>query len=320
MDHDALQGALVLAARHGHCNVVQLFFTLDNKIIDINGDNFNNPLAVAVEHIDVVKLFLSHPQIDVNVGNPLVSFIIMTDQQKQTEHLDVFRLLLSDKRTDVNAGRGYVFRSAVSYGRTDIVRILLNDPRITDVNCEEVLFGYSTLMMCVQHGYTDMLSLLLEDHRIDFCAKNFGVLRVAMAHRGITAFQKLLEYANIKLGIAEKYLVFEKIKDNLDLLQHDVLQQEDFRQQIVLFVVSNPFLLNQIAPDERLYLFVCAEFLKMEAEAVEKVIISIRKTQGLRDSYVNLVLSAIVLRHTVFLQDQMNDKLKNLENKQKKWP
>jgi len=178
----------------------------DEGLIDLNQKTALTQLtpfyiACHLGHLEIVKLLLNHPQIDVNSTNdhhqsaffvacsnrdlPLFQLLLenprvdpnLPDQDDQSAlyiacfdgNYDFIKLLLASERVDVNqtnANSETPFYRACERGHRQIVRLFLESPREIDMNkCSEI--GTPIYLAC-HCGNFDIAQLLLEScHELD---------------------------------------------------------------------------------------------------------------------------------------------------------
>ena len=117
--------------------------------------------------LDLVKLLVNDPAVDVNWGDPELN---RTPFFRACGHnaVTVVEFLLKHPRVEINKPTnqgGGAFNIACQQGCTGVVSLLLNDPRI-NVN-HPGNNGASPFNIACQNGRQDVVSLLLADMRID---------------------------------------------------------------------------------------------------------------------------------------------------------
>ena len=75
---------------------------------------------------------------------------------------DVVRLLLADPRVDPGARNNFAIRLASIYGHAEVARLLLYDPRVDPSTCDDF-----AIQQASRYGYADVVRLLLADPRVD---------------------------------------------------------------------------------------------------------------------------------------------------------
>jgi len=120
--------------------------------------------AVKSERIENVKVFVNHPDIDCNAGNPLVYAMV--------ENLpDILSVLLSNKTVEFNIGEALITTCHRNYYQ--IVKQITQDQRCTrDILNYQNTLGETALMTAVAYGHTEILELLVRLPGVDFSLKN----------------------------------------------------------------------------------------------------------------------------------------------------
>ena len=91
---------------------------------------------------------------------------LFTDSAKNG-HTDVVKILLADPRVNPAAQNNDAIRLASQYGHTDIVKILLSDPRVNPNADNNYAIGLAS-----ENGHTDVVKILLSDPRVNERAIN----------------------------------------------------------------------------------------------------------------------------------------------------
>ena len=101
---------------------------------------------------------------------------------------EIVRILLEDGRSNPSVLSSDPIRLAVSSRFPDIVRLLLNDGR-----ADPSVLGSSTLLCACDSGETEIVRMLLEDGRADPCADNNYLIREASTEGYVDIVRLLLE-------------------------------------------------------------------------------------------------------------------------------
>lgn len=192
---------------------------------------YTSPLLIACleGYIDLVKILLEHPYIDVNKVNGFdkTSLHIACDKQ----YLEIIVLLLSHPSIDVNAqdcNKSTPFNNACISNHIDVVKILLEDSRV-DVNLpNETEYGgggwwssyrmeiYSPLQNACNNSHQEIVNLLLNDSRTELnrVDKNYNetAFYIACTKDNENIVITMLENYKIDITISdsEGYNVFHK--------------------------------------------------------------------------------------------------------------
>jgi ankyrin repeat protein len=89
-------------------------------------------------------------------------------------HVEVVKLLLNDPRVDPSAENNYAIRLASENGHVEAVKLLLNDPRV-DPSAE----NNDAIRWASKNGHAEVVKLLLNDPRIDPSDDNNDAIRCA---------------------------------------------------------------------------------------------------------------------------------------------
>lgn len=188
---------LHLASENGYVQLVKAL--LEVKDINVNAKNIDRrkliypihtgddpnrgklnygktPLYLAVEngHVDVVRVLLDHPDIDVNVKDKYSVFPLWLAVEYNDSKM--VEALLRHSSIDVNAK--YIcndhytsLHNAVEKGYLQIVNILLSHPNI-DVNMKEKYSEGTALHCAATRKNLEIVKAILNHHGVDMNAKN----------------------------------------------------------------------------------------------------------------------------------------------------
>jgi len=134
----------------------------------IDGDT---ALSIAVRggHIEVVKLLLKNPNIDVNMKLGMVG-VTALNSAIQRDDVDIVKLLLYQPDIDFNGN--YPISNlmiAIMREQKEIVELLLK--RGVDIN-KKYMDGYTALMWAVERKNVGIINLLLNQSGIDIKIEN----------------------------------------------------------------------------------------------------------------------------------------------------
>jgi len=138
---------------------------LNDKRVDIDNSNGYGatPFSSACYngHLEIVKLLLNNERVNVNkAANDGWTSLWSACANG---HIEIMKLLLNDKRVDVNkagnVGFGTPFYVACQYGRTVVVKYLLECGREIDIN-KKNSNGKTGLDIARENGNTDIVELI----------------------------------------------------------------------------------------------------------------------------------------------------------------
>ena len=117
------------------------------------------------------------PSIDDNYAIQLASY---------NGHTEVVKLLLDDPRVDPTVGNNFAIRMSSEYNHPDVVKLLLQDERVDPSTLNNYAVRWSSYK-----GHTKVVKMLLDDPRVDPSAKdNYAIM--SAADHGHTEVVKLL--------------------------------------------------------------------------------------------------------------------------------
>jgi len=167
--------ALYYACEIGNVEMVKLLLSISSIDPNAAGEYGDTPLVVACEkksNLNIIKLLLAHPNIDVNkrviYGGVYTPLYTACDQG----NLAIVRLLMSQPGIDVNMNCGeddgdvdVALHAACSQGFSKIVTALLAHPSI-DVNVQDT-YGRTPFYMACNDNHTKVVELLLARDDVD---------------------------------------------------------------------------------------------------------------------------------------------------------
>lgn len=110
--------------------------------------------AIEKGQTEVVRLLL--PRISPAAGNNAIKVASLMG------HTEIVRMLLADPRLDPSVSENYAFTRACTHGHTEVVRLLLADSRV-----DPAVDGNDAIGQACRHGRTEVVRLLLADSRVD---------------------------------------------------------------------------------------------------------------------------------------------------------
>jgi ankyrin repeat protein len=91
-------------------------------------------------------------------------------------HTEIVRLLLNDPRVDPKANDNHAIRISSKNGHTEVVRLLLNDPRV-----DPSANNNTAIRLSSKNGHTEVFLMLLNDPRVDPTTFNhIGIVRMLL--------------------------------------------------------------------------------------------------------------------------------------------
>lgn len=177
-------------------------------------DNEENLQALCKScHIVKTKKFMMGVQPEPNNTNLIKPIIVeknKNNQEVNTEVLfntacrhgytEIVKLLLEDPRVNPAAKNNDAIRDACYYGHTDIVKLLLEDKRVDSSALNNYAFRWAS-----QNGHTDIVKLLLLDNRVDPSANKSISFHNACGNGHVEIVKLLLADKRIDPNIASKY-------------------------------------------------------------------------------------------------------------------
>lgn len=157
--------ALVLAARGGHVEIVEMLLGHPQVSVNMEGDD-ENALVIAVKNnfTEIVKLLLAHPDIDVNCFSPL----LVTVKQNQIEFT---KLLLNHPKLDIRS----ICHSLLQINRNNEIVSLITHKYIQQfISCHSMklfLFALEFGDIDVINQYISQLEDIIRIVAIDINAK-----------------------------------------------------------------------------------------------------------------------------------------------------
>lgn len=180
--------------KHGNVKAVRII--LNNPLVNVS-DDYNRLLKTAFvfDNIDAVKLIMGHPQFTLepigateNRLYPILSAAVLLAGPQ------IVSYLLHYKNFDPLENNNLPMRVAANENNTEIVKMLLEDPRVPLVFPKGDYFpleGYVCPLACAcSYGNKVLIERYLADRRIQY--SNFGRALVKAASEGFADIVKLL--------------------------------------------------------------------------------------------------------------------------------
>ncbi len=224
-----LNEALVLAAEHGHVDVVD--YLLRHAMFDPSDyGNFAIRLAAQCGHLAVVERLLRDERVDPSADD---NYAIQL--AAQNGHLSVVERLLQDKRVDPSADNNCAVRQAAYFGHLAVVERLLRDERVDpsandnraiqlaafcghlavferlqqDERVDPSASNNYAVRLAAQLGRLAVVERLLQDLRVDPSADDNDAVRLAAAHGHFAVVERLLQDKRVDPSADDNYAVRE---------------------------------------------------------------------------------------------------------------
>ena len=224
---------LSVACEYGELEIVKLLLEQPNIDVNTKNDKGWTPLHIAYR-IDILKLLLEHPDIDVNNirdknENPL-------SRACKQNHIELVKLLLARPEIDVNI-QDYYSKTPLyivcENNNIEIVKLLLAKPEI-DVNVKNKDGKTSLLIVCIHHKI-EIVKLLLAKPDIDVNVKDnngWTPLFIACRYNKIEIVKLLLAKPDIDVNVKSEYgdtlLAIAKRNKNQELI--DLLEEHGAKE------------------------------------------------------------------------------------------
>lgn len=139
----------------------------------------------------------------------------------QDGYTEVVRLLLKDPRVDPSAQDNYAIQAASDSGYTEIVELLLKDPRVdpSSGNNYAVLFASEL-------GYTEIVRLLLQDPRVDPSVDNNSAIGLASLNGHVEVVKLLLQDRRVDPSADNNYAVIIACKQGHEVVVKVLLEDD----------------------------------------------------------------------------------------------
>jgi ankyrin repeat protein len=175
--------ALQVSCMHGYTDLVRLLLSHADPS---NDKNLSLCYAVQFGHADIVELLLSDQRIDPSINQNTLKFACRFGYDR------VVQLLLDDGRTDPRVEYHSPVYIAIKRGWTNIVTMLLNDPRI-----EIEKHGNFFIIETIENDRIDMMEMILTNQRF---APNVELLfRIACNSAKSDAILLLLNHPKLNI-------------------------------------------------------------------------------------------------------------------------
>jgi ankyrin repeat protein len=134
----------------------------------------------------IVQKFLKLDHIDPAIEKKLNETETAIRLASKYGHAEVVRLLLNDPRVDPSAYSNHAIRLASWKGHVEVVKLLLNDPRVDPSDRDNVAIRWAS-----GNGHVEVVKPLLNDPRVDPSADNNCAIRWA-SRKGHVEVVKIL--------------------------------------------------------------------------------------------------------------------------------
>lgn len=201
-------GPLHFASAGGHVDVVRVLLSVPWIDVNLREGFWGTPLLEASRrgHAEVVRVLLAAPGIAVNQVDALGVTPLLA--AAKAGHVEVVRMLLAAPETDVNQEEAMgqtPLQAASENGHTEVVKLLLATPGIVTNHADS--FGTTPLYAACSEGHADVMRLLLEHAEVDVNEENIlGIspLSMASARDQVEVVQQLLAVPGIQVNQASR--------------------------------------------------------------------------------------------------------------------
>ena len=210
-------------------NWVQLYFDLITRTQSIN--KYSLVHAVNEGHLELVRLLLSNPNINVDIPYSELSKYIPIELLKGKSsscllilssakgYVDILRVLLNDRRFNPSEPNNMAIRTACEHGHVKCVEILLNDMRVDPTDCSN-----DALISACETGQYEVVSVLLKDKRINPSDLENAAIGTCILRNDINIARLLLEDGRVNPKDRDNMFILHAMKcryfDMLELLMN----------------------------------------------------------------------------------------------------
>ena len=248
MTPDQARSAMINEFEQDEPNIELIKNILDHSVIDINYEDtssheFNGyPLlhiASAKGYVEIVRMMLEKPEIDVNLQDKDGWTAIM--RASRWGYTEIVKLLLERPEIEINlqTSSGSTALMMASYsGHIEIVQLLLERPE-NDINLQTKR-GETALIWASYYGYTEVVKLLLERPEIDVNLQDKD------GSTALTCILKSDKTMREKIGVIELLLSDNRVDVEDILINEELIKNSKIRK--VIF--KHPKIdINKLHPD-----------------------------------------------------------------------
>ena len=138
------------------------------------------------------------------------------DMDKLVTSKPSFAMFVFQHIRDPSLDNNFAIRDASEYGCTEVVRFLLQDPRVDPTARDNCAIRYAS-----QNGHTEVVRLLLQDPRVDPSALDSRAIRLAIENGHIEVAQLLFQdpriYIMTVINAILKYSKYHNLMDNMTI-------------------------------------------------------------------------------------------------------
>jgi ankyrin repeat protein len=194
------QTALMLAAKNGHKEVVEVLLATGKAEINAQSKNAQTALVLAAEngYKEVAELLLATGKVETNDARDKNGLTALTRAALLGEK-EVVELLLATGKVEINAQDKYgctALMQAARWGHKEVVELLLATVKV-EINAQDTE-GWTALMLAAMRGYQEVVGLLLATGKVEIDAQDYKERTALMwaAEKGHEDVVELLEEYN----------------------------------------------------------------------------------------------------------------------------
>lgn len=181
------------------CALALLAHPEKSSMIDLDCSDYDYCIlraAVVMNQPEVVQRLLEFDDEDLEEIVPLLGYEIGI-----IGSMDLFHLWINDPRCDPVGFDDGPLESACRYGRVEMVRSLLADPRVLEGDPNTILEDNSCFRFACENGHTEIVKLLLMDSRgLDPSFNNNEFLKIAEKNKHNEIVKMLLKDTRVILA------------------------------------------------------------------------------------------------------------------------
>jgi hypothetical protein len=177
------------SAEKKHYNV--LYALTEKRRSSISSLALQEVLPLLIDDLIFFSTTLGDDRVDPSYDdNKLIKF--MVDNESQVE---LYRVLLQNNNVDPGVSDNYVLQKAITNGDSEVVRLLVRDPRVS-------LTG---MLMHTIGSRPEIVQVFLESERVDPCENDCSAIKEAIRQRDSDFLVTVLNSEKVEESVRDKY-------------------------------------------------------------------------------------------------------------------
>lgn len=172
--------------------------------------------AVNVGHLELVRILLSHPKVNINITYcKLMEYTAMPILKGKSSscllilacvkgYVNILKILLDDERFNPSESHNLALRKACEGGHIHCIEVLLKDTRVDPSACHN-----DALISACECGQYEVVSILLKESRVNPCDLDNAAIGTAIIRNDVNMVKLLLNDDRVNPRDRNNYFIIK---------------------------------------------------------------------------------------------------------------